>query len=263
VAELDVTPEQLAELARLRRRKEELEAAGPVWRWESEARPEQLPPEGDWFVWMIVAGRGWGKTRTGAEWLAWRARTEAGATLGVIGRTTEQTRETCIEGESGLLRALGLSVTSKQYNRTTGEIRLRNGAVIYAYSAENPESLRGPNLTGAWCDELGAWNYEATWTEGLIPALRIAKPRVLVTTTPRRTPLLKDLLNRDDGSVVVTRGATFDNAANLSEAALAELRRRYDGTRLGRQELYGELLEDMPGALWSAENIERTRCELV
>lgn len=234
-----------------------------VWRWESDARPEQLPPAGDWFVWLIMAGRGWGKTRTGSEWLARQAQVNAGSTLAVVGRTTEQTRETCLEGESGLLRALDIPITSRLYNRTTGEIRLSNGSVIYAYSAENPESLRGPNLQGAWCDEMGAWHYEETWTEGLIPALRIANPKVLVTTTPRRTRLLKDLVGRDDGSVFVTRGATFDNAANLSASALAELRRRYDGTRLGRQELYGEMLEDVPGALWPAGVIERARVEFV
>jgi phage terminase large subunit-like protein len=181
----------------------------------------------------------------------------------VIGRTTEQCRETCIEGESGLLRALDLRITSREYNRTTGEIQVGDGSVIYAYSAENPESLRGPNLSGAWCDELAAWHYEQTWTEGLMPALRIGTPRVLVTTTPRRTKLVRDLASRDDGSVVVTRGATFDNEANLSPQALIELRRRYEGTRIGRQELYGELLEDIPGALWSAATIESTRAVLV
>jgi phage terminase large subunit-like protein len=233
------------------------------WSWLTEAREQQLPPEGDWFVWLIMAGRGWGKTRTGAEWLAHQARTHAGAMYGVIGRTTEQCRETCIEGESGLLRALDLGITSKAYNRTTGEIKLPNDATIYAYSAENPESLRGPNLSGAWCDELAAWHYEETWTEGLMPALRIGKPRVVVTTTPKRTKLVRELASRDDGSVVITRGATFDNAANLSETALVELRRRYEGTRVGRQELYGELLEDVPGALWSSETIETTRAVLI
>lgn len=210
-----------------------------------------------------MSGRGWGKTRCGAEWLAHQANHNPKAQYGVIGRTTEQCRETCLEGESGLLNALGLMITSKEYNRTTGEIKLPNESVIYAYSAENPESLRGPNLSGAWCDELAAWHYEETWTEGLMPALRIGTPKVLITTTPRKTKLVRDLVNRDDGSVVLTRGATFDNAKNLSPTALIELRRRYEGTRLGRQELFGELLEDVPGALWTAEMIERTRAVLI
>ena len=227
------------------------------------ARAAQRPPDGDWFVWLVMSGRGWGKTRAGAEWLAHQARTHPNGQYGVIGRTTEQCRETCIEGESGLLKALGYVITSREYNRTTGEIKLPNETVIYAYSAENPESLRGPNLSGAWCDELAAWHYEETWTEGLMPALRIGRPRVLVTTTPRKTKLVRELVSRDDGSVVMTRGATFDNIMNLSPSAIVELRRRYEGTRLGKQELYGELLEDVPGALWNAANIEANRLELV
>lgn len=213
--------------------------------------------------WIVMAGRGWGKTRTGAEWLAHEARTQPGRDFGVVGRTVEQTREVCMEGESGLLRALGMGITSKGYNRTTQEIKLPNESTIYAYTAENPDSMRGPNLAGAWCDELASWHYEQAWTEGLIPATRIGEPLIVITTTPRRTKLLRDLVARDDGTVVVTRGSTFDNAANLSEAALAEMHRRYDGTRIGRQELDGELLEDVPGALWSAGNIETTRAVLV
>lgn len=226
------------------------------WAWEQHARPEQLPPPGGWFVWMIMAGRGFGKTRAGAEWLGHQANSKPGHHFGVVARTTQDCRDVCLEGPSGLLKALGLPRDSLAYNRTTGEIRLPNGAVIHRFSAERPDQMRGPNLAGAWCDEIGTWQYEEAWTEGLIPALRIGDPRVVVTTTPRRTRLVKDLLNRDDGSVVVTRGATFDNAENLSASALAELRRRYEGTRLGRQELYGELVEDVEGALWTRDMLE-------
>lgn len=235
------------------------EAELQCWPWEREARAEQMPPAGEWFVWLIMAGRGWGKTRTGAEWLGRLAQTTAGRHFAVVARSTQDCRETCIEGPSGLLGALGLSIDSPQYNRTTGEIRLANGSVIHAYSAERPDRLRGPNFSGAWCDELCSWRYPQTWTEGLMPALRIGDPRVVVTTTPKRTSLLKDLLARDDGSVTVTRGATFDNAANLSPAALAELRLRYEGTQLGRQELYGELFEAIDGALWTLDTIETSR----
>lgn len=206
-----------------------------------------------------MAGRGWGKTRTGAEWLANEARTHPGSEYAVVGRTTQECRETCLEGISGLLRALDLRLDSPGYNRTTGQIRLDNGAVIHAYSAEKPESVRGSNLSGAWCDELATWRYPQMWTEGLMPALRIGRPRVLVTTTPRRTPLIRDLFARDDGSVTITRGSTFDNEANLSPDALAELRRRYEGTRIGRQELMGELIEDVEGALWIREMLESHR----
>lgn len=203
-----------------------------------------------------MAGRGWGKSRTGAEWLAHQATTQPDRHFAVIARSTQDVRATCIEGPSGLLAALGLARDCREYNRVHGEIHLSNGAVIHSYGAESPERLRGPNFAGAWADELGAWRYEQTWTEGLIPALRIGDPRVVVTTTPRRTALLKDLIARDDGSVVTVRGSTFDNAANLSAGALAELRRRYDGTRLGRQELYGELVDDVVGALWTRGMLE-------
>src|SRR6185437_9377296 len=127
---------------------------------------------------------------------------------------------------------------------------------IHAYSAEKPDRIRGPNLSGAWCDELCTWRYPQTWTEGLIPALRIGEPRVVVTTTPRTTALIRELASREDGSVVLTRGSTFDNEANLSPEAITELRRRYEGTRLGRQELLGELIEDIEGALWNRSMLE-------
>jgi predicted phage terminase large subunit-like protein len=230
--------------------------------WRQEARPQQLPPEGDWFVWLIMAGRGWGKTRTGAEWLAHQAQTTPGD-YAVIGRSSQDTRETCLEGQSGLLRALGLRFDSPEYNRATQQIRLPNGSNIYAYSAERPERVRGPNLSGAWCDEIAVWRYPQTWTETLVPALRIGRPQVVVTTTPRPIPLLREMIERDDGSVVVTRGATFDNEANLSSQALAELRRRYEGTRIGRQELMGELIDDVEGALWSRAIIEPHRVRSV
>jgi phage terminase large subunit-like protein len=235
-----------------------LAAREPDSAWRREARQQQLPPDGDWFVWLIMAGRGWGKTRTGAEWLARQAQTNPGD-YAVIARSSQDCRETCLEGHSGLLRALGLRFGSPEYNRATGQIRLPNGSSIYAYSAERPERVRGPNLSGAWCDEMAVWRYPQTWTETLLPALRIDRPQVVVTTTPRPIPLLREMIERDDGSVVVTRGATFDNEANLSSQALAELRRRYEGTRIGRQELMGELIDDVEGALWNRAMLEPHR----
>ncbi|HET6866296.1 MAG TPA: terminase family protein [Solirubrobacteraceae bacterium] len=237
-----------------------------IWDWEREARPNQLPPPGDWFVWMIMAGRGWGKTRTGAEWLAREALTNPGRAYAVLARTTQDGREVCLEdSRSGLLKALGLEITSREYNRTTGEIRLANGTVIYSYTAERPDRMRGPNLNGAWCDEVGAWSRGTArdaW-DRLIPALRNpeGQPRIVVTTTPRIVPLVRDLVARDDGSLVLTRGTTFENAANLSGQALDELRRRYEGTRIGRQELYGELLEEIEGALWNRAMLEHRASE--
>jgi phage terminase large subunit-like protein len=121
--------------------------------WRCEARPGQLPPPGQWFVWLIMAGRGWGKTRCGAETLARKALSTPGD-YAVIARSTQDCRETCIEGTSGLLQALGMTVDSPSYNRATGLIRLPNGSRIYSYSAESPERMRGPNFSGAWCDSL-------------------------------------------------------------------------------------------------------------
>ena len=227
---------------------------------QRHARTKQRPPTGEWFVWLIIAGRGFGKTRTGAEWLAKQVRDRPGFHWAIAARSTQDCREVCMEGESGLLRRLGLEIESQQYNRTTGEIRLPGNTVIHSYGAEQPDRFRGPNLAGAWCDELATWKYmAAVWHEGLMPALRVGNPRVLVTTTPRAVPLIKELVARDDGSVIVTRGSTYENAANLSENALRELRRRYEGTRIGRQELYGEVIEDIEGALWTRTIVDDYR----
>lgn len=245
-------PPEFAAAARLLRERE------PDSQWRSEARPDQLPPSGDWFVWLVLAGRGWGKTWTGARWLAERATATPGD-YAVIGRSEQDTRETCVEGGSGLLRALGLQRSSPAYRRGTGQIRLPNGSVVYSYSAESPERQRGPNLSGVWADELAAWRYlSQTWEETLLPSVRIGNPQVVVTTTPRPVPLLREFVSRTDGSVVITRGSTFDNEANLSARALAEFR-RYEGTRIGRQELLGELLDDVEGALWHRDLIEPYR----
>ena len=225
--------------------------------WRLEARADQQPPEGDWWLWLLLAGRGFGKTWVGSRWLAEQATRTVGE-YAVIGRSEPDVRATCIEGESGLLGALGLHRGSKAYRRGTGEIELPNGSLIRSYSAESPQRVRGPNFSGVWCDELAAWRFlTETWTETLLPAVRIGDPHIVVTTTPRPVPLLREFLSRDDGSVVVTRGTTFDNPS-LSPRALAEYR-RFDGTRIGRQELMGELLDDVEGALWTRELIEASR----
>lgn len=235
-----------------------LAARTPDSAWRREARTAQLPPAGDWFIWLILGGRGMGKTWAGARWLAEQAQATPGD-YAVIGRSEQDTRETCVEGGSGLLGALGLRRDSREYRRGTGEIRLANGSTIYSYSAESPQSTRGPNLSGLWCDELAAWRFLAeTWQETVLPAVRIGDPQIVVTTTPRPVPLLRELVSRDDGSVVITRGSTFENADHLSARALAEFR-RFEGTRIGRQELLGELLDDVEGALWKRELIEPHR----
>lgn len=236
----------------------------PHGEWKKKhARSKQRPPEhDDWFVWMMMAGRGFGKTRAGSEWLVHQAKRFPNTQWAAIGRTIEQTRMVCFEGESGLLDALGLNITSPAYNRTTGEIKLPNGSRIYKFSAENPDSMIGHNLHGAWCDELGTWHYKEAWDRGLVFALRKSpdgnlRPHVVVTTTPRNIGLVKELKNAE--GTILTFGSTYENRDNLSADQLAEFERKYRGTRLERQELYGELLEDVPGALWSKDLINSTR----
>ena len=228
--------------------------------YRRKAREQQLPPEGDWRIWLILAGRGFGKTWTGSKWLLEKALQQPGTEWAVVAPTFGDVRRICVEGPSGIIKSAQPGQI-RFYNKSNGQINLANGSVIHMISADEPDRARGLNLAGAWCDEFAAWRYEETWTEGLVPALRIGNPQVVITTTPRPTRLLKALLKRSDGSVVVTRGSTFDNAQNLSQAALEELKARYDGTRIGRQELYGEVLEDVDGALWTLANIENTRLD--
>lgn len=216
-------------------------------------------PDLDWLVWLIMSGRGFGKTWTGASWLAEQALSNPGSAWACVAPTFSDARRICIEGSTGLMKAFKREEVVS-YRRNDLEIELANGSLIYGFSADRPDRVRGSNLWGAWCDELGSWRYEATWHEGLMPALRIGeKPRVVVTTTPRGTKLLRELAGRTDGTVHITQGSTWENAKNLSEIALTELRRRYGGTRIGRQELEGELISDVEGALWRRSWIEADR----
>ena len=224
------------------------------------ARAAQHPPPGEWAVWMFLGGRMTGKTRAGAEWLAHQVRLHPERWWLVIGKSIKQTREVSLEGPSGLLMALGLTPTSKEYNRTTGEIRLKNGTVILSRSAEEPNTLKGPNFAGAWADEISSWHYaDETWAE-LELATRIEVggevPKKVVTTTPAGTKLVRRLVN--DPETKVTRGISADNIKNVSKRAYDELLRQWQGTRKGRQELFGELIEDVEGALWNDDLIEST-----
>lgn len=222
------------------------------------ARPDQRRPPGDWDVWFIKSGRGWGKTRTGAEDLVESALDDAGDYF-AAGPTFADARDVMVEGPSGLIAVLERRCIGHRWNRSLGELTLANGSRIKAGSADEPDRWRGWNFKGGWADELGAWRRPDTWTQ-LRLATRIGThPRIVVTTTPRPTALLRGLVERTDGSVHVTSGRTFDNAENLSPAALAELERRYAGTRIGRQELEGELLLDTPGALWTLDQLEACR----
>jgi len=193
--------------------------------------------------------------------MAWEAIKTPKTRWAVVAATFSDVRDTCAEGESGLVSILRRYGALENYNRSMGEIRLTNGSRIKLFSADEPDRLRGPQFHGAWCDELAAWRYEDTWDQ-LQFGLRLGEhPRTLITTTPRPVPIIKRLLAQDDGSVKVVRGSTFDNAKNLAPSALAQLRARYEGTRLGRQELFAEVLTDTPGALWTLEMLESSRLQ--
>lgn len=228
--------------------------------WRMKARPEQVAPQGSWSVWLVLAGRGFGKTRTGAEWV--HEQINAGVSrIALVAPTAADVRDVMVEGESGIL------ATAPSWNRPDYQPALRkltwpNGAMATAYSADEPERLRGPQHEAAWCDELGAWRYAQACWDQLQFGLRLgAHPRAVVTTTPKPTKLLKDLIARAGRDVVITRGKTSDNAGNLAPTFLKAIEDRYGGTRLGRQELDGEMLEDVAGALWQRAWFDRDRVE--
>ena len=228
--------------------------------WHGIARPNQLPPEGDWATWLVLSGRGFGKTRLAAEWLAEQAARNPGTEWAIVAPTWRDCQKTCIEGDSGLLKAL-LPGELEGMNVSNLQVRLTNGSRVFGYSADRPDRLRGSNLSGAWVDEAAAMPLiDDLFADALYPALRIGEnPRVLITTTPRPIPFLRNMLAVDDGSVAVVRGTTWDNAANLSKTALARMRTSYEGTRRGLQELEGLLLDDVEGALWTRDVIDSTR----
>lgn len=231
-------------------------AARLFWR-QQHARPTQVAPEGDWLTWLILAGRGWGKTRTGAEELAWWAVANDRTRWAVVAPTWGDLRNVCLEGDSGLVSVLRRYRVIRNYNRSLGQITLTNGSLIQGFSADRPDRLRGPQHHGAWCDELAAWRYPETWDQMKLGLRLGERPRVIATTTPRPIPRIRHLLSADE--TAVTRGSTFENRDNLAPTALAELEALYGGSRLGRQELYGEVLDEAEGALWSHALFDRTR----
>lgn len=225
--------------------------------WSWWRRADQQPPAGDWHVWMLLAGRGFGKTRTGAEWVRAFAEATPGARIALVAASLHEARQVMVEGESGLL-AIAPDARRPDYESSLRRLTWPNGAVATLYSAAEPDSLRGPEHEAAWCDEIAKWPQgEAAW-DNLMLTMRIgARPRVVATTTPRGVPLVRRLIK--EKGVAVTRGTTRSNRLNLSPRWIATMAAIYGGTRLGRQELDGELLEDVEGALWSRALIERCR----
>lgn len=227
------------------------------YRWDFWARREQLPPDGDWRGWILMAGRGSGKTRSGVEWVQDPRLLKPDDRIALVAPTAADVRDVVVEGESGVL-ACAPPWNRPHYEPSKRRITWPNGAIATTYSADEPDRLRGPQHTRAWCDEIAAWRYGPETWSNLMFGLRLgANPQWVATTTPRPVRLVRELI--DQPGVVVTRMTTYDNAANLAPAFLDEIVRQYEGTRLGRQELMAELLEDVPGALWSRAQIEELR----
>ena len=232
--------------------------------WLKTARAKQLSPKEKHYIWLILAGRGWGKTRTGAQDIALYALRNPNTISAVVAPTHGDLRRVCFNGPSGLASIIPKecytsSKEIKGYSQSTSELRLYNGSKIIGYAAVEPDRLRGPQFHRAWCDELAAWRYPESFDQ-LMFGLRLGKnPQCIITTTPKPTKIIKNLLNRDD--VCITRGSTFENQANLAESALQMLKERYEGTSLGRQELFAEILEDVEGALWNQRLIDEARLE--
>lgn len=258
----------LARIADLQRRIAKAKAAKAeraAGAWRSIARPEQLPPDGDWLVWAFVAGRGAGKTRSAAEQVNEWARLHPGCRIALVGRTPADVRDVMIEGESGILACA--RDDKPVYQPSKRRVTWANGSTAYAYSAEVPSALRGPQHHFGWCDEIAAWKdarkgdvVDTAWNN-LLLGLRLGDdPRCVVTTTPKPVALMKTLLAR--ATTVITRGSTYDNLKNLARAFRDNVLAAYEGTRIGRQELEGELLEDVEGALWTIAGIDGDRIEL-
>jgi phage terminase large subunit-like protein len=234
------------------------------YHWGMQARREQSPPPGDWRIWLILAGRGFGKTRTGAEWVRDIAERCPDARIALVATTLSEARAIMVEGESGII-ACSPPERRPVFEASLKRLRFPNGAQALIYSAQEPESLRGPQHSHAWCDEIGKWplaHERATrcW-DNLLMGLRLGDdPRVAVTTTPRAVPVVQRLVKQEpSGEVALTRGSTFDNAGNLPLRFLDAITSEFAGSQLARQELDGELLADIEGALWTRALIEHCR----
>ena len=235
----------------------EPEEAWLKYHWPLHARPSQLPPDGDWDTWMILAGRGFGKTRTGAEWVRAQVENKQAHRIALVARTLDEAQSVMIEGESGLLNVCP-PWNKPTYEPSKRKLTWPNGAHALTYSSHEPDQLRGPQFDAAWCDELASWEYPDQAWDNLSFALRLGRqPRAVVTTTPRHIELVRSLPNSP--GVQVTRGTTFDNKDNLPPSFFNQILERYDGTRIGRQEIYAETIDEDEDAIWKREWIEKAR----
>ena len=233
-------------------------------RWSMTARPEQLPPDWQWTIWLMKCGRGWGKTRTGGEWVKEKIESGTYRLMACFAPTADDVRKVMVEGPSGLLSLNWRPGFEPDYQPGNKQILFPGGQKIQLYSAEKPKRLEGPQWEGAWCDEIRNWQYPQAW-DSLILGLRIGdNPQIVVTTTPSpSSKILKDLTKRAktrDG-VHLTRGSTYDNLDNLSPVYKETILRQYKGTRIEKQELEGLDIEDVEGALWKRADIEALRID--
>ena len=241
-----------------------------IWDWSVWARPEQIAPPGtDWNIWLVMAGRGFGKTRLAAEWVREQAKyTNTGQRrFALVARTAADVRDVIVEGESGIVNITPPS-ERPLYEPSKRRLTWPNGNTATLFTADEPDGLRGPQFTHAWGDEIAAWRQTPdaagmTAFDNLRVGTRLgASPQMVVTTTPKRVPLLYKLIEEsrtDKGNVVITKGSTMDNAGNLSASYLDTITGVYEGTTLARQELYGEMLEDLEGSMWNEEMVEEAR----
>ena len=236
----------------------EAEALLHDWRGFN-ARTDQIAPEGDWDIWLFLAGRGAGKTRAGAEWIREEVAAGRARRIALVGETAADARDVMVEGDSGILSVYPPG-EAPIYEPSKRRLTWANGATATLFNATEPDQLRGPQFDLAWCDELAKWRYARETWDQLQFGLRLGdRPRQIVTTTPRPIEAIKAIVAGQEGRVHVTRGRTQDNAANLAPSFLRKIVGRYAGTRLGRQELDAEILGDLPGALWSLAQIDSYR----
>lgn len=238
----------------LRRRAEQAELA-PKYDWLKHARPKQLMPESDWHTWLLLAGRGFGKTKCSTESARLLIDSGQAKRIAIACRTPADARDVLIEGPSGFMNIYP-PWQRPNYEPSKSRITFHNGAVGYIYSSESPDKARGPEHDLILADELAAWNGQELW-DNLMFGLRQGNTRIIIATTPRPTSLIKELVA--DEKVIKVTGSTFENAANLADKFIDFIKDKYEGSRLGRQELYAEILSDTPGALWKIADIDKCK----
>lgn len=236
-------------------KRQELEKLIEEWsfRWNIQARDKQKLPPGDWVTWAIIAGRGFGKTRTGAETV--RIWSDLVPIIHIVGRTATDMRDTMIEGPAGLL-SVHPDYNRPKYEPSKKRITWHNGCRAQLFSADEPDVLRGPQCYKAWADEVASWKYVEDAWDMMMMGLRLGThPQVIVTTTPRPIPTIREMVKDPDN--FVTTGSTYENRENLADVFFKKITSKYEGTRKGKQELYAEILEDIEGALWTQKMIEK------